>query len=265
MRRRYVDGPYGQIHFRDGGAGRPLVLLHQAPMTSRQFDSVYPLLSARGFRPLGIDAPGFGLSDGTDFVPRIEDWARVIAPVLEALHLTKVDIVGHHTGALVGAAFCVAQPGQVRAFVMHGAVLPTDAERREAAIRFERDERHFVYRDDGTHLVDVFMTRKRLHGSAGDPELLTRYVVEQFMGTGPFWHGHHAAFEYDLAAALPSLPRRTLVVSNTGDVIHDWTLRIRALRPDIRVAILEGGGVDIVDEQPEAWVSVIAEYLHEEA
>jgi len=32
MKRGYADGPYGQIHYHDSGSGRPLVLIHQAPI-----------------------------------------------------------------------------------------------------------------------------------------------------------------------------------------------------------------------------------------
>lgn len=81
MRRGYADGPFGQIHFEDGGAGRPLVLIHQAPMSSRQFESVFDLMLARDIRPIAIDCPGFGMSDVTDFVPRIEDWACIVPAV----------------------------------------------------------------------------------------------------------------------------------------------------------------------------------------
>lgn len=265
MRRGYVDGPYGQIHYSAALSGRPLVLLHQAPMSLRQFDSVYPLFTARGFRPIGIDLPGFGLSDPTSFVPRIEDWARIIAPVLEALSIDKADLLGHHTGALVAAAFAASQPERTRSLVMHAVLLPTEEERRAALARVEANERNFTYHDDGSHLAAAFLLRKRLHGGPADPRLLTRYVVEQFMGLGPFWHGHHAAWQFDLRALLERLPERTLVVTNTGDVIHEMSQRILTLRPGTRIATLTGGGVDIVDEQPEGWVSLICGYLTEEA
>lgn len=39
-RRGYADGPFGQVHFQSFGEGIPLLLLHQAPMTSSQFDYV---------------------------------------------------------------------------------------------------------------------------------------------------------------------------------------------------------------------------------
>jgi len=101
MERGYARGPFGQVHYQAVQAGKPLVLIHQASMSSRQFESVYPIFIERGYRPIGIDCPGFGMSDVTDFVPRVEDWARVVPAVLDHLKITQADIVGHHTGALV--------------------------------------------------------------------------------------------------------------------------------------------------------------------
>src|SRR5690606_19472024 len=74
-RRAYADGPFGQIHFQMLGQGAPLLLLHQAPMTSSQFDSVYEFLAAQGVQAIGIDMPGFGMSDPTPFTPTISDYA----------------------------------------------------------------------------------------------------------------------------------------------------------------------------------------------
>ena len=44
--RGYANGPFGLIHYRDTGKGEPLILLHQAPMSSQQFETVYPLFAA---------------------------------------------------------------------------------------------------------------------------------------------------------------------------------------------------------------------------
>lgn len=38
MTRGYASGPYGQIHYRDAGRGEPLVMMHQANNSSRQFE-----------------------------------------------------------------------------------------------------------------------------------------------------------------------------------------------------------------------------------
>src|SRR5690606_15895504 len=44
--RGYAEGPFGLIHYRDVGEGRPLILFHQSPMSSQQFTAVYPLFKA---------------------------------------------------------------------------------------------------------------------------------------------------------------------------------------------------------------------------
>ena len=70
--RGYARGPHGQVHYHDnqGASAMPLLLLHQAPMSHRQFDAVYEPLKTRGIRAIGIDMPGFGMSDPTPFVPK---------------------------------------------------------------------------------------------------------------------------------------------------------------------------------------------------
>ena len=40
MERGYASGPFGQVHFQTARSGKPVVLIHQAPMSSRQFERV---------------------------------------------------------------------------------------------------------------------------------------------------------------------------------------------------------------------------------
>ncbi|MDX2224855.1 MAG: hypothetical protein SFV21_19025, partial [Rhodospirillaceae bacterium] len=85
-KRDYAVGPYGLVHFQDtGGDGVPLVMCHQAPQSSRQFDNVLPELAKRGLRAIAVDTPGFGMSDPTDFVPKIEDYAKAVPAVMDHL------------------------------------------------------------------------------------------------------------------------------------------------------------------------------------
>ena len=52
-----------------------------------------------------------------------------------------------------------------------------------------------------------------------------------------------------------------MVVSNTGDVMHDVARRALDIRPDCRYRELPGGTVDIVDQEPEAWAREVAAFL----
>ena len=260
IRRDYADGPYGLVHFQDTWTGRPLVLCHQAPMSSRQFDSVYPEFSKRGIRAIGIDTPGFGNSDPTDFVPRVEDWAPAMPAVLDHLGLDKVDILGHHTGALVATEVALQFPDRIGNLILAGP-LPLEEERENFLTYVEQREINFEYKTDGSHLVDQFATRYRAYGPDADPRRITRYTAEQMIGRGPFWYGHYAASKYDHNAAIPKIKQRTLILTNTGDQIYEHAKWTRRMRPDFKYTELHGGGIDIMDQQPEAWVSAIASFL----
>ncbi len=261
IRRDYADGPYGLVHFQDTGSGRPLVLCHQAPMSSRQFDTVYPLLAARGFRAIGVDTPGFGNSDPTDFVPRVEDWAPAIVTVLDHLGLEQADVLGHHTGALVATEVALQFPERVNNLILAGP-LPLEEEERQGFLDFvDRAEINYEYKADGSHLAESFMTRFNAYGEGVDAQRITRYTVEKLMGRGPFWYGHYAAFKYDHNAAIPKITQRTLILTNTGDQIYEHAKWTHRMRPDFEFVELQGGGIDIMDQQPEAWVDAIASFL----
>ena len=263
MDRGYARGPFGQIHFQDARNGKPVVLIHQAPMSSRQFESVYPHFIARGYRPIGIDCPGFGMSDPMTTTPSVVDWAKVVPAVLDHLHLRRVDVIGHHTGALVATEVELQFRPRVRKLVLGGALPMSNEDRLKSLAGVEKNEVNFVYQPDGSHLQAAYMTRHRMYGTtpSPDPKLITRYTVERFMGYGPFWHGHYAAFSYDHAATIPAIRRPTLVLTNTGDQIYEQSKTAKRMRPDFEFVELPGGGVDIVDQQPVAWVEAIDRFL----
>ena len=262
MRRGYADGPFGQIHYQDGVTGRPLVLVHQAPMSSRQFDNVFELMRERGIRPIAIDCPGFGMSDVTDFVPRVEDWARVVPAVLDHLGVASAVMLGHHTGALVVTEVEQQFPERVTKLILGSALVLTDAE-KAFFTKMVEEERHFVHKADGSHLVEAFKVRYDMYGKdpLPDPQLITRYTIERFMGYGPFWYGHHAAFAYDHSAAIMRIRRPTLILTNTGDQIYENSKVAHRMRPDFDFFAVPGGGIDIMDQAPEAWVAAIDDYM----
>jgi pimeloyl-ACP methyl ester carboxylesterase len=260
-RRGYADGPYGQLHYRDTGSGIPLVLCHQAPQTSRQFESVYEPLHRRGIRAIGVDMPGYGESDPTGFVPTVEDWAEVLPALLDALGLDSCSLLGHHTGGLVATQTALLMPSRVQKLIVNGPIPMSESARREALEWVREQEIEAPAGSDGEHLLEAFRVRRDLFGADADPATITRYTIERFQGYAPFWIGHHAAFLYDHAAALERLAVPTLILTNTGDQVYKEALAAAQLRPDFDFVALEGGGIDIVDQQPEPWADAVAAYL----
>ncbi|MCS7003115.1 MAG: alpha/beta hydrolase, partial [Dehalococcoidia bacterium] len=116
----YVNTPEGQIHYRAGGEGFPLVLLHQNPSSSMMWEAVQPGLIAGGRRVIAFDTPGYGLSDPPPIKPDIPYYARRILNALDLLGVDRFDVCGHHTGALIGGTLAADHPDRVRSFIPVG-------------------------------------------------------------------------------------------------------------------------------------------------
>ena len=106
--RGYTPSAYGLLHYRDQGSGPTILLLHQTAWSSVQFEGVQAELSRAGFRSIAIDTPGYGMSDGPDMCPTIEEYAAAILQGLDHLDLDKVFVAGHHTGSVIGCALANA-------------------------------------------------------------------------------------------------------------------------------------------------------------
>lgn len=263
--RGYADGPFGQVHYQDvsppNPKGLPLLLIHQAPMSLRQFDSVYGPLAERGVRSISLDIPGFGQSSPPDFVPTCDDYASMVPAVLDHLGLEQADLLGHHTGAMVATAASLHFGDRINNLIINGPFPMTDEERAGFLARNKTGEQEFEYKSDGTHVQKSFLGRYRMYGEGVDPKLITRYTAEKFIGLGPFWYGHHAAFQYNHNEALMKVKHRTLMLTNTGDQIYENAKWAKKMRPDLDYVAIEGGGVDIVDQKPEEWSDAVVDFL----
>lgn len=261
MRKGYVDGPFGQVHYREAGSGPVLMLFHQAPMSSKQYLRVLPLFAERGYRAIAVDAPGFGNSSPPDHVPDIADYARSGLAVLDGLGLDSVIAIGHHTGAMVATELSLIAPERVSKLIMHGPFPIKDEAERAQYMKVVDNERAFTPMRDGSHLEALWQARIRWLKEEDGPQLVTNYLVDQLSGEAPFWYGHNAAFSYDHGDALRRVGVPALILSNTGDMAHPKALEAKAIRPDMAFEAIEGGEIDIADQMPEAWVAAILRFV----
>ena len=86
-------------------------------------------------------------------------------------------------------------------------------------------------------------------------------VVQMLIAGETARYGHAAAFAHDLSEPLRRMTQPTLVLTNTGDDIYEVCKRVPKLRPDFEYAELQGGTHDIVDEQPEEWTRIVADFV----
>ena len=259
IRKAYFDGPYGQIHVRIAGAqGVPLLLLHQSPLSGGMFDAALGRLAASGIWAVAMDTPGYGVSDAPAQPVGIAGYAQAAAACMDAMGWDRAAILGHHTGASIGAAVASKYPQRMLALVLNGVALLSDEERAFfATFKFAPLE----LSDDGSHLQAAW--DQRLAASPGWSHLpaMHRYVVEMLANPLRSHWGFEAAFAHDLAGDLTAIKCPTLILTNTGEDLYQASQRAHKLRPDFDFAQLTGGTHDIVDEQPQAWADTVSTWL----
>jgi pimeloyl-ACP methyl ester carboxylesterase len=258
MRKSYVDGRWGQVHVRSMGRGKPLILLHQSPLSGDQFAAGMGLLADGGVQAVALDMPGYGASDPPPGPASVAAHADALAVALDALGLERVDILGHHTGAAIGAAFAARHGARVGRLILNGVPLLSDEERVHfAGFRFAPLE----LKADGSHLLAAW--NQRLAASPGWTDLAAMHRYAAIMLGNPeryFW-AFEGVFAHDVRADLLAIEGPTLILSNTGDDLHAANERAAVLRPDWDFVALEGGTHDIVDEQPEGWAAAVLGWL----
>ena len=260
FRKGYIDGPIGQIHFRETGSGPALVLLHQSPLSGAMFAPSMPLLAARGFRTVAIDTPGYGMSDGPDAPLPLSELADAIAAAILALTDGPCFLLGHHTGAAAAASLAARRCVPLNAVVLNGVPL-LSAEERAVFSGFDFGPRQLA--SDGSHLIGLWNQRVASSPGWSNLQAMHKHVVDMLAAGDSYGFAFTSVFEHDIAADLAAMECRTLVLTNTGEDLYAASLRAHQLRPDWAFAELAGGTHDIVDEQPEQWSRAVTDFLLE--
>lgn len=256
----YVDGPFGQLHYRAEGSGRPLVLVHMAGFTGIQFAAAMPRIAAAGLRAIAVDLPGFGQSDPPPAPPTVADYATAVAALIDALALDDVVLLGTHLGAQIATDVAIARPAAVSLVVLAGPVLLTDDE-RTARQRFATAERDAQLHADGSHLTEMWNAAAPFFAGTTDLPALQRLITSQLAAGSRNWYGHHAAFANDHEARMRQQTQPALILSNTGDPVHTYAERARERFPQFAYRELEGGSALIADERPDEWVAAIRDFI----
>ncbi len=87
-----------ELYYEDHGSGRPVVLIHGYPLSSRAWDRQVPMLLEAGNRVITYDRRGFGKSSQPATGYDYDTFAADLNTLLETLDLREVVLVGHSMG-----------------------------------------------------------------------------------------------------------------------------------------------------------------------
>ena len=125
---RVVDGV--DVFYREAGPrdAPTLLLLHGFPSSSRQFDSLIPLLADR-WHVVAPDYPGFGLSaapPAASFAYTFDHLADVVDKLTDELGLHRYVLYMNDYGGPVGFRLAVRHPERIAGMIVQNAVAHED-------------------------------------------------------------------------------------------------------------------------------------------
>lgn len=196
-----LSGSQGlRIHYEVSGEGPPLVLLHHATASSRNWRRLAPVFS-RHFQVIAYDRPGFGRSDWLDrwtldYLRRdVDD----LVALMDHLRVEQAALLGHSDGAAISLWTAALHPGRVRCVVAEAPHVFVEVSTCPAAVRQYAGQ---VYAS-----AELQAILARDHGARG-LQVMERWAARW---TDPaFW-------DWDISAELDKVRCPVLVVQGAED------------------------------------------------
>jgi pimeloyl-ACP methyl ester carboxylesterase len=166
------------------------------------------------------DYPGYGESDLPPEDPpvRVQDYARTMWEILDALNIDKVDLFGHHTGSKVAAEMAHQRPNGVGSIVMVSALVLTKEEQE----KFENTYQPVPLDTEGTRFEKMWDAIVFHRGPGMTLENMATSMGESMRGGEAYEWGHAAAFAYNkfFPDVVKSLSHKVAVINPNDDLVE---------------------------------------------
>jgi pimeloyl-ACP methyl ester carboxylesterase len=227
-RRGYVDGRFGQIHYRIAEPRTPqgkraLIAFHLSPYSGAIYDTILPVLG-RDRIAVAPDTPGFGLSDPPGSRPTIADYAAAMGDLMDGLGITEADLLGYHTGSEIAVELALQRPRAVHRLVMIAAPLFTEAELPQRRALYGPKP----FDAGGAQIAAWFKSSMQWSMPGRTPDMLASVFGDRLRHPDIAWWGHAAVYDYPLAERLPRVVAPILLLCPDDD-LKPFTPRARPL------------------------------------
>jgi pimeloyl-ACP methyl ester carboxylesterase len=261
------------LHFRVGGSGSAVLLVHGFAETGHMWDPVLPLL-ARNHTVVVPDLRGAGASekpeDGYDKKTLAED----VHALAKSLAIEKVTIVGHDIGLMVAYAYAAQHPSETERVVLMDAFLPGIGNWKDMWLL--RDLWHFHFYGEVPlalvtgreriyleHFWNDFAANPRRSVSEADRQLYAAdYAQPGAMRAG---FEYFRNFERDaadfaqMARTRLQMPVRVIAGEKSGgSFLID---QVRLVADDVDGTVIPGTGHWLIEEAPDRVIPVLQGYV----
>ena len=251
------------LHVREAGTGRPVVLLHAFPLSSAMWLEQRNSLGER-FHVITPDQRGFGGSPLGWDEPSLDQVADDLAALLDSRGLDQVVLGGLSMGGYAAMAFLRRHPGRIRALVL--ADTKATADPPEAAANRERIAARLEADDSADVLVEDVLPSLLGPTTVRDRPLVAgrvRGLVEAAPPPAAAWAQRAMAARPDSLDTLRAADVPALVIRGDEDALAsqaDVDAMVEAL-PQGRLVVLPGAGHLTAVEVPEAFDAAVREFL----
>ncbi len=265
IKRAFLDTEDGQILYRIGGKGKPLLLLHMTPRSSDEFREIMPIL-AQQRQVIAMDLMGLGDSDKPPRVYSVADYAKTVIALWDHLDIKKSSILGSLTGGYIAGELAAAYPERIEKLILCNVFGFDKDETEKIAQRYTQG---FQIKEDGSHLMERWLARVNYVGKG---ELNHLCVLEDLKCFGSPIYTGMAVANYCLGAAerfrLINCP--TLILSGekaleplekAGLAKAKNQLWLSEAIPHSTRIELEGGTLWMINQKPEKISEIVSNFL----
>ena len=264
------------IHLRYAGTGPAVVLLHGYGETG---DMWVPLAVdlARDHMVLVPDLRGLGLSSKPAAGFDKKTQAGDVAGVLDAMKVTRADIVAHDIGNMVAFAFAAQQPERVNRLVLIDAPVPGVGPWDEIL----KNPLLWHFRFGGPDMERLVAGRERIYldrfwnefsaNPARFSEASREHYAKLYALPGAMHSGfaQFAAFDQDAIdnrafLARDKLKMPVLALGGEKSFGPQMASIMRAGATDVTEGVVPDSGHWIMEENPQATISLVGNYLRKE-
>jgi non-heme chloroperoxidase len=261
-----------EIHYRDHGAGRPIVLVHGYPLDGNSWERQERVLLARGYRVITYDRRGFGRSSQPTIGYDYDTFAADLNTLLEHLDLRDIVLGGFSMGTgEVTRYLGTYGSSRVRKAALFGVIPPfllKTADNPEGVDgQVFEDIKSAIVKDRYAYFKDFFDNFYNVDKLGGTRISTQAWQASFNVASGASPYATYACVDTwltDFRQDLPRIDVPTLVVHGTEDRIlpYDATAkRLPGLIKDLRLVTVEGGPHNIGWTYPEEVNKALLEFL----
>ena len=254
------------IHYRDDGAGQPVLFIQGLGVDHRGWGGVTRPLSKQ-FRCISFDNRDVGRSSTIDAPYDVLDMAADAIGLLDALGIPQADIVGVSMGGVIAQEIAIRHPERVRKLVL--VTTYTSGDPRGSAI-FEGQAllRRTLSREDYCRATfwSAYSHQDYRREDGFIEQMIARTAGNDLWQPQDAYERHvRAVTSANTEGRLDKIAAPTLILAGAQDILTPMRFSERLARdiPNNRLAVVQGAGHGMIWSHSDLVVDHISKFLAE--